>query len=321
MHRSPISFVLLLLTLWAGTACIKPTPLLAQVPEYPPDMSLSIDGLEGWVSRCDTRTITITLVQMDVGADNPRDTRLALSGLNYYVLNPAATVCGGDVSPISCTPTIAGNDYLWYFSDAFSGAGQTATLQMDVQKRCGGDGDMVATAYFDDNAHDDEFYDDTYSVTAVTSPEMLSANLTIEKEPGIYYATTDTAVWKIFITNSGDGTAHNVWIDDILGADLDYDHGVSPAVVDDMTGVTITSDQDHNGGAINGCGITVSSMAPGEQREITLTAVLIGRTNLTNDAAASFGCVAIDCQTPVSDNSSVDMDWIFGDGFETLLAQ
>jgi len=269
----------------------------------PPAMSVSITGLGSIVDKCESQTITINLAQTSAIAD-PRDVRLVLSGLNYYCVNPAATVCSGSVAPTSCTPSLVGDDYVWYFADAFTGSGKNATLQLDVRKRCSGSADLVATAYYDDNCNDDATYDDTCSTTATETPALLlSGDLLIEKNPEVYYASTSTVEWVIYVTNRGTGTAYNVWVDDVLGAGLDY---VS-AVVDNMTGVTITADQDHDGGAINGATILITEMLPGERREITFTADLIACDNLTNDVSTSWGCGSMDCQTTVSDSSIVEI--------------
>ncbi len=273
------------------------------VAVQPPAMSVAISGLPRIVDKCQTQTLTITLAQTSTVA-NPRDVRLVLSGLNYYVVAPAATVCGGTVSPTSCTPAIVGDDYVWTFADGFTGVGQNATLELSVQKRCTGSGDLVATAYFDDLCNDDGSYDDTCSASATVAPAMLlSGDLLIEKNPEVYYAASNTVAWKIYVTNRGTGTAYNVWVDDVLGAGLDF----LSATVDDMTGVTVTADQDHGGAAINGATISISNMLAGERREIAFTATLLDCSALTNDVTANWGCVAVDCQAAVSDHSTVEI--------------
>jgi uncharacterized repeat protein (TIGR01451 family) len=289
----------------SGTECLQDGTIYETTPVSvdPPAMSLSITGLGQIVHKCETRSITITLTQSS-GTANPKDVRLVLSGLNYYVVNPAATICGGDVAPTSCTPVQVGDDYVWYFADGFNGGGQTAVLQMTVQKRCTGSGDLAATAYYDDNCHDDANYDDSCSVTATETPGLLlNGDLLIEKTPEVFYAATNTILWKIYITNRGSGSAYNVWVDDVLGSGLDY---VS-AVVNNMTGVTVTADQDHNGGAINGCTIAIAEMTAGQRREISFTALLVNCNDLTNDVSTSWGCVGIDCQNVVTDSAAVEI--------------
>jgi len=293
------------LNLITGSECL-PDGIIYEttvVSVDPPAMSLSITGLGQIVHKCETQSITITLTQTSGTAD-PKDVRLVLSGLNYYVVDPGATNCSGAVAPTSCTPALVGDDYVWYFADGFTGSGQDAVLQLQVQKRCTGSGDLVATAYFDDNCNDDGNYDDTCSVTATETPALLlSGDLLIEKNPEVVYASVNTIQWKIYLTNRGSGTAYNVWFDDELGSGLDY---VS-AVVDNMTGVTVTADQDHNGNPINGCTIAIDQMAAGERREITFNALLIDCNNLTNDVSTSWGCVGVECQTVVTDSATVEI--------------
>jgi len=287
-----------------GSACLGDGIIHETVPVsiVSPSMSVSVSGLGTIVNKCDTQTITVTLTQTSSDS-NPKDVKLILSGLNYYVVNPAGTVCSG-VAPASCTPSIVGGDYVWEFGDGFTGSGQAATLELDVQKRCTGGGDLTATAYFDDRCTDDGTADELCSVTGSDSPALLlSGDLLIEKTPEVYYASTNQVEWAIYVTNRGSGKAYNVWVDDVLGSGLDYVN----TVVDNMTGVIITSDQDHDGNATNGATISIAEMAAGERRQITFTAALIDCNNLTNDVSTSWGCVGVECQTVISDNSVVEI--------------
>ena len=278
------------------------------VSTQPPAMAVSVSGLGQIIDKCQTQTVTLTLTQTSAVA-NPRDVRLVLSGLNYYVVDPGAVVCGGGVSPTSCTPTIVGDDYVWYFGDTFSGSGQTATIQLDVQKRCSGLGNLDATAYFDDRCHDDASYDDTCSASGSETPALLlSGDLLIEKTPEVYYGTSNTAQWTIYVTNRGTGTAYNVWVDDVLGSGLIYQHGINPVSVSgDNTGVIVSDSLDHNGGAINGASIYIPQMTAGERRAISFIAAIVDCANLTNDVSTSWGCVGTDCQTVRSDSSTVQI--------------
>ena len=67
---------------------------------------------------------------------------------------------------------------------------------------------------------------------------------------------------------AGTGAAVNAWVDLVLGSGLQYEHGVTPATVDDMTGVTVTADQDHQGNPVNGCTISISEMTAGARARI-----------------------------------------------------
>ena len=292
--------------LTTGSECLQDGKIYeaALVSVEPPAMSLSISGLDPIINKCQTQTITITMVQTSITA-NPHDMRFVLSGLNYYVVNPAATICSGDVAPISCTPALVGDDYVWFFADGFNGSGQRAMLQLTVQKRCTGGGELEATAYFDDNCKDDNTYDDSCSVNAIDTPALLlSGDLLIEKNPEVYYASFNTVEWKIYVTNRGSGSAYNVWIDDVLGAGLNF----SSAVVSPDNGdVLVTVGQNHSGGAINGCTIAITEMTAGQRRVITLQGTLVNCNNLTNNVSTSWGCVGMECQPVVSDSSTVEI--------------
>ena len=270
-----------------------------------PAMDLNITGLGQIYNSCETKTITMTLNQ--TSDFNPKDVKLKLEGLNYFVVNPGSVGCGGSVAPVSCTPVIdGGGDYIWTFNDGFAANGANAVFTIDVQKRCTGGGALTATAFFDDACTDDATPDELCSVVATETPALLlSADLLIEKTPETYFATTDTVQWEIYLTNRGTGTAYNVWVDDILGSGLQYQHGVNPVVVDNMIGVTINDSLNHLGGAINGASIEIASMAAGERRQITFIAKQINCTGLTNDVIANWGCIGVNCQTDVTDSSIV----------------
>ena len=266
-----------------------------------PAMAVNISGLGETISKGETKAITMILTQTSSTAD-PRDVKLKLSGLNYGITDLIGIVCGGDVSPVSCNPVIDGNgDYIWTFNDGFTGAGQDAVIQLDVTKRCTDSSVLTAIAYYDDQCGDDAAPDERCSVVDTQQPLLLGGDVQVEVEPEIFYTNTNQAEWTIYLTNRGSGTANNVWLDGVLGSGLDY---VS-AVVDDMTGVAVMGDQDHEGSAINGASAAIADMTAGERRQITYTADLIGAQNLTLDVAAAYGAIGSSCQLPTTDTSTV----------------
>ncbi len=272
----------------------------APVNVQAPAMAVEINGLGETISKGETKAVTVTLTQTSSDAD-PRDVKFKLSGLNYAIPDPAGVICSGAVSPDSCTPAIVGDDYVWTFNDRFTAAGQDAVFTLDVKKRCTVSSALTATAYYDDQCGDDGTPDERCSAVDTQQPLLLGGDVHVEVEPEIFYANTNQAEWTIYLTNRGSGTAYNVWLDGILGSGLDY---VS-AVVDDMTGVTVTGDQDHEGSAINGATVAIADMAAGERRQITYTADLIGAQNLTLDVAAAYDAFGVSCQLPTTDTSTV----------------
>ncbi len=290
----------------AGGSCLADGTIHETVPINieAPAMSLSINGLGSTINICEEKSVTLTLEQTSTTAD-PRDVHLVLSGLNYYVIDPTATTCTG-VAPDQCAPTVDNGDYHWHFADGFTANGQQAVITLDVQKRCTGAPELTATLYFDDQCDDDDTSDNNCSISASDSPVLLtSGDLLITKTPEVYRAAEDQVEWTIYVTNRGDGTAYNVWIDDILGSGLALSTGTTS--ISPNNGVTITENQDHEGNVINGVTIAVDEMAPGEKREITIIADLTACTGLTNVVNASWGCLTDGCPEPVTDNSTVQI--------------
>ena len=283
--------------LTSGTTTIySAVPVQVQAP----DMSVSITGLGENIENGGTKSVTVTLTANDALS---KDVFFTLSNDNYVLPDLTTTTCSG-IAPTGCTPTSDSSGYHWYFADGFTATGQSAVLQMTVQKMPTAYGNLDGTVYFDDSCTDDGAYDSTCSTTASASPALVrSGNLAITVDPAILSTSSKALQWKTYITNHGSGTAYNVWVDHLLESGMTY----TSSTVDNMTGVTITSGQDHTGAAINGAVTIIASLAPGESREITLNAARIARTNLTYTATSSWGVQGVDGQTPVSDSSTVDL--------------
>ena len=271
------------------------------------DMDISISGLPSLVDVCGTYSVTVTLTNPQATVD-AYDVVVFVSDLNYEI-DLASLSYTGILPNSGPTPTAAPEQgYIWDYGDNFTG-GTSGTISFDIQKRCTGGDTYTAIVYYDDLCNDDDAPDVSDPVcteSATQTPFVLQADIFIKKVPELVYATTNQATWVIYVTNSGSGTAYNVWVDDVLGSDLQYNSTVS---VEDLVGnpvaVTINSNQDHNGNPINGVSWTFSSIPAGATRVITFITDIIGCINLDNDVSASWGCLAVDCQTPVTDHSTV----------------
>ncbi|MBI2841717.1 MAG: DUF11 domain-containing protein [Acidobacteria bacterium] len=262
----------------------------------PPAMAVTITGIPVIADRCGSYDVTLTASRTStVGL--PYDAIVRLDTNNYYIIS--VTGYGG-VLPVS-GPTDFGTYVEWDYGDGFA-TGTPATIQMSVQKRCAGGPGLSGAVYFDDSCHNDATADRTCSASTTATPTLLlNGDLLVEKTPEVYYASSNTVQWKIYITNRGNGTAYNVWADDVLGSGLGY----ASSVVSPGAGVTTTPGQDHTGGAINGVTWGITSMAPAERREITINANLLNCTGLTNDVSTSWGCIGQDCQVPLTDSATV----------------
>jgi uncharacterized repeat protein (TIGR01451 family) len=270
------------------------------------DMDISISGLPVLIDVCGTYTVTVTLTNTQAAVD-AYDVVVFFSTVNFEI--DLASVVYGGISP-NTGPTataVPEQGYTWDYGDNFTG-GTSGTITFDVQKRCAPGDTCGATVYFDDLCNDDDLPDVSDPVcteSASQSSFCLQASIFIKKVPELIYATTNQATWKIYVTNSGSGTAFDVWVDDILGSDLQYNTSTAEDILGTPVAVTTNLNQDHNGAPINGVSWLFSSIPAGATRIITLTVDITGCVNLDNDVSASWGCLGVDCQLPVTDHSTV----------------
>ena len=257
-------------------------------------MEISIDTLPSIVETCGTYDVDINIDR--TSTTGAYDVLVVLPLSNYDI-----TVTGYSHTTPNVT-TYSDRIEFEYF-DYFSSS-TTATIHAILHKRCGTSSDFPATVYWDEYCNNDDVPNRECSSTANDSPILVDANIFIKKTPELIYATANNVEWKIYVTNSGSGTAYNTWVEDVLGSDLSY----SDSSVTDLNGtsvsVTTNVGEDHNGDPINGV-TWIMDIPPGKTRVITLTADLIGCTDLDNDVTASWGCLDSDCQTPVTDHSVV----------------
>jgi len=257
-------------------------------------MEISIDGLHSIVETCGTYNVDININR--TSTTGAYDVLVVLPLNNYDI---TVTGYSGTTPNVTTYSDRIEFEYFDYFSSS-----TTATIHARLHKRCGTSSDFPATVYWDGYCNYDDIPDRECSSTANASPILVDANIFIKKTPELIYATTNKPEWKIYVTNSGSGTAYNTWVEDVLGSDLSY----SDSSVTDLNGtsvsVTTNVGEDHNGNPINGV-TWIMDIPPGKTRVITLTADLIGCTDLDNDVSANWGCVGEDCQTPVTDHSRV----------------
>ncbi len=122
---------------------------------------------------------------------------------------------------------------------------------------------------------------------------ILRANLVIYKTPERIYAESQMVEWRIWLYNSGNGTANNVTVVDSLGAGLRCNASTAPAgwstrVSADGRTVTFTN----------------GTLGPGDKVNFTLRAKMVACSGLTDHVNASWGCCSESCQV-VEDSSDV----------------
>ncbi|MGQ9734128.1 MAG: CARDB domain-containing protein [Candidatus Bipolaricaulia bacterium] len=274
--------------------CVKYDALLVEATT--PAMSVSIAGLPAMIDECGTYPVTISLTKT---RGTPKNVRLQLANLNYYIVDLASIACSGDVVPPDCnSPSDFGTYYEWDYGDLFSAVpdGARSVITTELRKRCDRGLDLTATALFED------LCGGSCSVGSSNTPALMrTASLLVYKTPEVVYATRNQVSWTIYVVNSGAGWAYDVWVDDFLGSGLTY----QGSIVTPSSGVTTNPNQDHTGAPINGVSWLIEAMAPGETRTITLTANLVVCAGLTDNVRTSCGCGGEDCRPPAMDSSSV----------------
>ncbi|MDF0589564.1 isopeptide-forming domain-containing fimbrial protein, partial [Methanotrichaceae archaeon Mx] len=260
-------------------------------------------GISGVPTRLDTCEVIDVIISITKGSDDDdpkwigHDMYVVYNDENYRYIGPA-TFSGitNYVSPTqsdpvaSFEPTRVGDDLIWYLGANISRGG---TITFPVEKRCPDDGQMTARLNYTDNCGE------LLERSASATPSLiLSGNIIIQKNPEVIFALDKNASWKIYVTNTGAGTAYNVTVNDTLDSDLSYvgsriDGSADPAN-------TTVVDANH-------VIWSLGDMPPKKQRVIELDAVLVGCENLNNRVQAVWGCGDEECQTPVIDFSVVEL--------------
>jgi uncharacterized repeat protein (TIGR01451 family) len=270
----------------------------------PPAMSVGISGVPTIQDDCATYPVTITLNRTSSLAA-PYDARLVVTGAAGVIVNVAdlASVKWSGVTPSE--PAIIGSNTVeWRFADGFAAPGASASLTVPVTTRCGGPLiGLSAQAFFDDRCNNTAGYNNTCSTsTSASSSLRLSGDIHITMTPEVVYTTLRAVTWQIELYNSSNGTAYNVYVDDILGSGLAY---ASSSASGYSGALTTQANLNHTGGAINGASFLFERIAPGERPVIRFTANLVACSSMTNQATVGWGCGGTACQTPRSDSSSV----------------
>jgi len=281
----------------SGDTCLyESTPVTVSRADY----SVVISGVPTTLDSCEVFNVTITLNKASPD-DDPKwighDMHVTYDDTNYRYLGPA-TISGitnyinesHSELVASFEPTRSGNDLIWYLGANISRGG---TITFPVEKNCPPDSQMTADLNYTDNCGELQTSSDSDSPSLV-----LTGNIIIQKNPEVIFALDKNASWKIYVTNSGSGTAYNVTVNDTLGTDLSY---VS-SKIDGTSDPSNTTVIDSNNVVWN-----LGDMPPKQQRVIEMDAVLVGCVNRDNYVQAVWGCGGDECQTPVSDYSTVEL--------------
>ena len=281
----------------SGDSCLyESTPVTVSRADY----SIGISGVPTKLDSCEVFNVTIALAKGSPD-DDPRwighEMYITYDDTNYRYIGPATIsnianyVNQSHSEPVaSFEPTRSGNDLVWHLGANISRAG---TITFPVEKRCPPGSSMTADLNYTDNCGE------LQTGSAPASPSLvLDGNLIIQKNPEVIFAIDRNASWKIYVTNSGSGTAYNVTVNDTLETDLSY---VSSGI-DGASDPSNTTVIDSNHIVWN-----LGNLSPKQQRVIELNATLVGCYNRNNSVQAVWGCGGGECKTPVSDSSIVEL--------------
>lgn len=252
------------------------------------EVNVNLSNLPTIIDRCGTYIVTLNINRNSIGG--AYNVNVSFPTNNYHVNN--ITINGGSPNQIS-----GPNGYEWRYGDFFVN-NTSASIDLNVTKRCDSNGQMTANVVWNDKCNNDAPDNICRGSTSLTPRLILSGNLCLMKVPELLWATTDEVTWRLCLTNAGSGGSYNVWLEDKLGSGLSYNSSTG-------TYSQVKINQDRNGNPINGATWFIPKIDAGDRTEILLTANIGACTNLTNNASTSAGCLGEDCQEIKEANSEV----------------
>jgi len=244
-------------------------------------VSVNIAGITSLMDNCGLYDLTLNI---DKGCGNSTNVNLTYDDSVFMYVNGTTNITGivnesGSVQ--SFEPVRNGSELFWRLADQISEGG---VVSFKVEKSCGGSGPASATVTWVDNCGNAR----SGSSSAVPSL-ILSGDIIIEKNPEVILALDKTPTWKIYVTNTGSGTAHNAKLKDYLDLDLTYN---SSTVFDVDADTGVETPRGSFNVTVTGQEIIwdLGDLAPKQKCMVELVADLVGCENLDNVAYAVWGC-------------------------------
>ena len=259
------------------------------------DYGIDISGVPSVLSACCIFNLTLNLTKNSPD-DDPRwiahNLSITYNDSNYRYLGPARIT--GIVNQSGAVqdfePERLGSDLTWNLGRDVSREG---SITFKVQMACPAEMDATARLVYQDNCGA------LMSRMASSSPSIQTfANIYVEKTPEVIFALDRKASWKIYVTNTGSGPAHNVTVVDDMQAGLNYngskisrckncpfsEEALNTSIID-----------------VHPCGPDrviwkIGDMPPKYRAVIEVNASLCGCRNLDNRVYATVGCLGCVCQ-------------------------
>lgn len=270
------------------------------------DWSIGIQAAPDILSPCQSFDLTLNLVKNSPDDDPKwiaRDLNISYDDLNYRYIGPCRItgIVNQSGSVQSFEPRRGADGFLtWELGEEVLRGGNITFL---AEKRCSNELSAFARLFYADHCGE------LIARSAQKSPHSLArGDLIIMKTPQTVYALDRNASWKIYVTNRGSGTAHNVTVVDQLESGLNYISSKirrcssCPFQVDPSNTTVIDS---------NPCGPDriawrIGELKPKQQATIMLNATLCGCLNRENHVYATIGCGGEVCQN-ISASSEVEL--------------
>lgn len=239
---------------------------------------LGIDISTGTPNACEPQMVTLNVTggSTNALADNlvvtltlgANDVYTVAGYGGFFATNPPSTVISN------------GNRITWTWDTALP-ITANGSINVQVLRPCAATGNLTAQTSFQDRC------DATHPASAVNSYTPTKPELYLFLTPAQYEVVDKTAVWTVYVINTGDGDAVNALITNTLGAGLAF----SRSVISGPTGVITTTGV--------GDGNDVQWLAPrlgvGQQMRIDVYADVIACGGLTMQAFADASCLSGTC--------------------------
>jgi len=245
------------------------------------------------MNSCGTYTFAINLTQNGIWAGDQMNISYDDTNFRYLGNAEISGILSGGTPVASFEPTRSGNVLTWSLGDDITCDGGSGSITFSVQKTCNQDRLISADLKYLDNCKN------LHSGSASGSPLLLDrANLILKKTPEVIFASNKLAKWRIYVTNSGSGTAYNVQLVDTLDSGLSYISGTAT-----LNGLSIEPQK-------NGQSLTwnLLDMAPNARNIVEFDSRLVGCQNLNNNVLVRWGCGGDTCQE-ATDSSKVELVW------------
>ncbi|MDD4651588.1 MAG: SdrD B-like domain-containing protein, partial [Methanothrix sp.] len=192
-------------------------------PSGPPSFSVKLN-IPSVIETCGEFDASIVVTQDDDYYANGL-MRVTLDTANYEYVAGSASISGfnGTGLAASAEPDLSTGNPIWNLGDKVRTTSGKGTISFKIKKACGTG--PAARALLD---YRDKCGGTYQKVGSDEKPVLVGeARLILALTPETIYANQDTQTWRIYVTNTGTGAAHNTIVTDTVGNNLQYVPGTA----------------------------------------------------------------------------------------------